>query len=124
MDERGFLKITGRLKDLIIRGGTNIYPAEVELLLKEHPKVGRVAVVGVPSQRWGEEVGAVVIPKSADDMPTAPELDEYCKANLAPYKRPRLWYFAKALPFTPTGKVQTFLLREAIAKGELMGERT
>ncbi len=74
MDERGFLKITGRLKDMIIRGGENIYPREIEILLEEHPKVDKAVVVGVPHEHWGEEVGALIIPKGPEDMPTAGEL--------------------------------------------------
>lgn len=125
MDERGFLKITGRLRDMIIRGGENIYPREIENLLLEHPKVGQVAVVGVPSQYWGEEVGAVIIPKSPDDMPTATELDKFCHDRLTHFKRPRLWYFTEEFPFTTgTLKLQKFKLSELIGKGQVKGERT
>ncbi|MBF7082843.1 AMP-binding protein [Desulfallas sp. Bu1-1] len=70
MDERGFLKITGRLKDIIIRGGENIYPAEIENLLKKHPKIANAVVVGVPDEYWGEQVGEIIIPKSPENRPT------------------------------------------------------
>jgi fatty-acyl-CoA synthase len=122
MDERGFLKITGRIKDLIIRGGENIYPREIENFLLEHPKIGNVAVIGVPDPYWGEQVGAVIIPKSLDDNPTSAELHDYCRANLAAYKTPRLWYFTNEFPNTETGKLQKFKLLESIKKGALKAE--
>ncbi len=124
MDERGFLKITGRLKDMIIRGGENIYPSEIEILLEEHPKVDKAVVVGVPHQYWGEEVAAVIIPKGAEDTPTAQELDEYCRTHLTHFKRPRLWSLVNELPYTLSGKLQKFKLRELIVNSELKVERT
>lgn len=119
MDARGYLKITGRLKDMIKRGGENIYPREIENLLLEHPKIANVAVVGIPDQHWGEQVGAVIIPKSMSDMPTPNDLHDYCRMHLAGYKTPRLWYYAKEFPWTETGKLQKFRLLELITKGEL-----
>ena len=80
MDERGFVKIKGRLKDMIIRGGENIYPAEIENLLHEHPKVGKATVLGVPDEYWGEQPVGIIIPKSPEDRPSIEELDEYCRA--------------------------------------------
>ncbi|MFJ5714754.1 AMP-binding protein [Neobacillus sp. NPDC093127] len=118
MDERGFIKIRGRLKDLIIRGGVNIYPIEVENLLKEHPKVENVSVVGLPDEYWGEQVAAIIIPKSPEKKPTEEELTEYCKANLASYKRPRFWFFVNEFPTTAAGKIQKFKLREIVLKDE------
>ena len=119
MDERGFIRITGRLKDMIIRGGENIYPREIENLLQEHSKISRVAVVGVPDPYWGEQVGAVIIPTSMDDLPTLDELLNYCRAHLASYKSPKQWYFVKEFPWTETGKLQKFKLVEAIKNGEI-----
>ena len=119
MDERGFLKISGRIKEVIIRGGENIYPREVENLLLEHPKVGSVAVVGIPDQYWGEQVNAVIIPKSSDDTPTPAELHDFCRAHLAGYKTPRTWFFVNDFPYTETGKLQKFKLVESIKKGDL-----
>ncbi|MCL4745517.1 MAG: AMP-binding protein [Burkholderiaceae bacterium] len=119
MDERGFIKITGRIKDMIIRGGENIYPREIENLLLEHPRISKVAVVGVPDTYWGEQVGAFVIPRSMDDPPTPEQLHDFCRANLAPYKTPKLWYFVKEFPWTETGKLQKFKLVESIKKGEV-----
>ena len=124
MDERGFLKITGRLKDMIIRGGENIYPREIENLLLEHPKVGQVAVVGVPHPTWGEEVAAVIIPKSSGNLPSPKELHDFCRANLTNFKTPRLWCFLNEYPYTQTGKRQNFKLREMIVSGELKCDRT
>jgi fatty-acyl-CoA synthase len=119
MDERGFIKIKGRLKDMIIRGGVNIYPGEVESLLRDHPKVADIAIVGMPDEYWGEQVTALVIPTSFDDLPTESELTEYCKANMASFKRPRNWYFIKEFPKTAAGKIQKFKLQEMVKNGEV-----
>ncbi|MBM4763789.1 AMP-binding protein [Bacillus sp. B15-48] len=112
MDERGFIKIKGRLKELIIRGGVNIYPSEIESLLKEHPLIQDVAVLGVPDEYWGEQVAAIVIPNSSKTPPKVEELEEYCKANMASFKRPRYWHFVDQFPQTAAGKIQKFKLRE------------
>jgi fatty-acyl-CoA synthase len=122
MDERGFLKITGRIKDLIKRGGEAIYPREIENLLLEHPKVANAAVVGIPDRYWGEQVAAVVIPKSPGDRPAVAELHDFCRANLASYKTPRIWCFTDVFAATETGKLQKFKLVESIVKGELAAE--
>lgn len=124
MDERGFVKVTGRLKDMIRRGGENIYPREIEGLLLEHPKVQNVVVLGMPSEQWGEEVAAVVTPHSTDDMPTPGELFEFCRANLTHFKTPRLWSITtRELPYTGAGKAQKFVIREIILNGEIEIER-
>jgi fatty-acyl-CoA synthase len=114
MDSRGFLKITGRIKDMIIRGGENVYPREIENLLLEHPGVAMAAIVGVPDAFWGEEVGAAILPKSREDPPSPSELHEFCRSRLAAYKTPRLWYFVDSFPFTETGKLQKFKLVQEI----------
>jgi fatty-acyl-CoA synthase len=114
MDDRGFLRIEGRIKDMIIRGGENIYPREIEELLFEHPKVADVAVIGVRDERWGEAVAAFVRPAEGE-APTAEELFAYCREHLAPYKTPRYWEFVDAFPQTASGKVQKFILRERFA---------
>jgi fatty-acyl-CoA synthase len=114
MDDRGFLRIAGRLKDMIIRGGENIYPREIEELLFEHPKVAEVAVIGVPDVTWGEQVAAFV--RSApSELPTPEELSTYCRTNLAPHKTPRYWEFVDEFPLTASGKVQKFVLRDRFA---------
>jgi fatty-acyl-CoA synthase len=122
MDERGFLKITGRIKDLIKRGGEAIYPREIENLLLEHPKVANAAVLGIPDRYWGEQVAAVIISRSPDEPPRAAELHDFCRANLASYKTPRIWCFTDAFAATETGKLQKFKLVESIIKGELAAE--
>jgi len=121
MDERGYLTITGRLKDMIIRGGENIYPREVEGTLAAHPSVSEVAVIGVPDAHWGEQVGAVVVPVNPAAPPTAEELKAFCRERITGFKAPSHWYFVDTLPTTPTGKIQKFVLRERIDNGELDG---
>jgi fatty-acyl-CoA synthase len=119
MDSRGFLKITARIKDMIIRGGENIYPREIENLLLEHPGVAMAAVVGVPDAYWGEQVAAAILPKSREAPPLPSELHEYCRSHLAAYKTPRIWYFVDSFPFTETGKLQKFKLVREITDGRL-----
>jgi fatty-acyl-CoA synthase len=119
MDGRGFVRITARIKDMIIRGGENIYPREIELLLLEDGRIANVAVIGVPDTKWGEQVGAVILPKSPSDAPDPAALFARCRAVLAGYKTPRFWYVVDALPITETGKLQKFKLVDAIRNGEL-----
>ncbi|MBV9093498.1 MAG: AMP-binding protein, partial [Streptosporangiaceae bacterium] len=116
MDERGYCRIEGRVKEMIIRGGENIYPREIELLLHAHPGVADVAVVGVPDDYWGEQVAAFVKPASGSRA-TPDELATYCRGRLAAHKTPRHWVFVDALPLTASGKVQKFVLREQFTSG-------
>ena len=118
MDDTGYVHIVGRLKDMIIRGGENISPREVEAALHTHPDVNDVQVVGVPSHRYGEEVMAWVRLR-AGAVVAAEELRLYCQARLAGYKVPRHWQFVDTFPMTVTGKVQKFRLRERAI--ELLG---
>jgi fatty-acyl-CoA synthase len=119
MDERGYLTITGRLKDMIIRGGENIYPREIEDVLSAHPAVSEVAVLGLADEKWGERVAAVVRPADPG-IPPAPEaLRAYCREHLAAYKAPVAWFFVSEYPVTPSGKIQKFRLREDIEAGKL-----
>ncbi len=111
MDERGYIRVEGRLKDMIIRGGENIYPREIEELLFSHRSVADVAVVGLPDQQWGEVVAAFVRP-AAGQAPTDGELFAFCREHLSPQKTPTHWFFVEAFPLTPSGKVQKFMLRE------------
>ena len=111
MDERGYCKIAGRLKDMIIRGGENIYPREIEQVLFAHPAVADVAVVGVPDATWGEQVAAFVRP-APGHTPDPHELVACCREHLAPHKTPRYWTMLQEFPLTPSGKVQKFVLRE------------
>jgi fatty-acyl-CoA synthase len=121
MDERGFLQITGRIKDLIKRGGEAIYPREIENLLLEHPQVASAAVVGIPDSYWGEQVVAVIIPKEPRCPPSPVELHDFCREHLASYKTPRIWCFTDAFDTTETGKLQKFKLVESILNGVLQG---
>ncbi len=120
MDDRGYLRITGRLKDMIIRGGMNLYPLEIEALLVNHPDVAQVSVVGVPNEKWGEVVGAVILTASGKAPPSPEELDLYCREHLAAHKAPSLWYFVDSFPTNATGKVQKFVLQEWIKSGVIV----
>jgi fatty-acyl-CoA synthase len=111
MDSRGFCYIEGRLTEMIIRGGENIYPREIEQLLFSHPAVADVAVVGLPDPKWGEQVAAFIRP-AAGCKPTAEELFNFCREHLASYKTPRYWEFVERFPMTASGKVQKFVLRD------------
>jgi fatty-acyl-CoA synthase len=113
MDERGYCRIEGRLTEMIIRGGENIYPREIETVLLEHPAVADVAVVGIPDERWGEQVAAFLRP-ATDTPPTHTELDTYCRERLASFKVPRLWQIVDAFPMTASGKIQKYALRDSI----------
>ena len=114
MDAQGYLRVEGRLKDMIIRGGENIYPREIEELLQAHPAVAEVAVVGKADPRWGETVAAVVRP-SPDTAPSEEELRAYCRDHLAAYKTPTTWLFVDALPLTASGKIRKNVLRDQLA---------
>ncbi|MFC4006966.1 AMP-binding protein [Nonomuraea purpurea] len=117
MDERGFIRVTGRLKDMIIRGGENIYPREIEELLLTHPGVSGAEVLGVPDEHWGEQVAVVLQLRPGPTR--AEELYRYCRENLAPFKAPRLWYLTEDFPVTASGKIQKYVLRRRIADGDL-----
>jgi fatty-acyl-CoA synthase len=111
MDERGYCTVEGRLKDMIIRGGENIYPREIEELLFGHEAVGDVAVVGIPDPKWGEVVAAFVRP-APGHTPSENELFSYVRERLAPQKAPIHWVFVEEFPLTPSGKIQKFVLRD------------
>lgn len=115
MDENGYCKITGRLKDMIIRGGENIYPREIEEFLYTNPKIKDVQVVGVPSRKYGEEVVAFVQLK-AGETATDEELKEFCKGKIARHKIPAFFLFVDEYPTTASGKIQKYKLREMATK--------
>jgi fatty-acyl-CoA synthase/long-chain acyl-CoA synthetase len=119
LDERGYLSVTGRLKELIIRGGENISPAEIESVLVDHEAVLEASVVGLPDERWGEIVAAAI--RIRDDVPDllVADIVDYVGRRLAPFKVPARWFVTDALPLTPTGKVRKFELRDAIMHGHL-----
>lgn len=116
MDERGYSRIEGRLKDMIIRGGENIYPREIEELLFQHPTVGDVAVVGVPDERMGEEVAAFLRPAPGAKL-DRDALFAYLREHLSPQKTPRHWIQVEEYPMTGSGKIQKFELRKAWVNG-------
>ncbi|WP_236582064.1 class I adenylate-forming enzyme family protein [Hydrogenophaga sp. BPS33] len=122
MDAAGYLRITGRLKDCIIRGGENIYPMEIEEVLRQHPAVQEVQVVGEADTQWGEVVAAVVQLNPGVARPTALDLYHHCSSRLAAYKLPVRWYCVDSFPTTSSGKIQKYALREQIAQGALKPE--
>lgn len=111
MDENGYCRITGRLKDMIIRGGENIYPREIEEFLYTHPKVLDVQVVGIPDSVYGEEVMAWIILKEGESA-TAAEIKNFCNGRISKHKIPRYIEFTESYPMTASGKIQKFKLRE------------
>ncbi len=119
MDAQGYCKITGRIKNMIIRGGENIYPREIEEFLYRHPKISDVQVYGVPDLKYGEQVMAAIKLKEGESC-TADEIREFCKGEIARYKVPRYVTFVESYPMTASGKIQKFKLREqAIADLDL-----
>ncbi len=112
-DEDGYVRIVDRKKDMVLRGGYNVYPRDVEEVLLRHPAVGQVAVIGVPDPQYGEEVCAVVVRDPAGGEVTEDELRSWSKEKLAAYKYPRRVVFVDALPLGPSGKV---LKRELVAE--------
>lgn len=115
MDENGYCKITGRIKQMIIRGGENIYPREIEEFLYTHPKISDIQVYGVPDRKYGEQVMAAVILKKGVEM-SEQEVRDFCHDRIANYKIPRYVKFVDAYPMTASGKIQKFKLREMAIK--------
>lgn len=116
MDADGCLRIEGRVKDVIIRGGENIYPREIEDVLFAHPAVAEASVVGIPDPTWGEVVAAFVRAVPGQPRPAVDELRAHCRQHLAPFKTPLYWKFVDEFPLTPSGKIQKFKLREEFAR--------
>jgi fatty-acyl-CoA synthase len=113
MDERGYFSVQGRIRDMIKRGGENIYPREIEGVLVEHPAVADAAVVGVPDPKWSEQPAAFIRLAEGTTV-TEAELVAHLRSHLAPHKTPRIWRFVDAFPLTPSGKVQKFVLRDQL----------
>jgi acyl-CoA synthetase (AMP-forming)/AMP-acid ligase II len=111
MDDDGYMRITGRLKDMIIRGGENIFPREIEDVLATHPAVGEAAVIGVPDREWGEQIAAVVRLRSGCTVDCS-ELEQFLRERIARHKIPRRWHFVDEFPLTPSGKIKKFVLRD------------
>jgi acyl-CoA synthetase (AMP-forming)/AMP-acid ligase II len=120
-DEEGNYRIRGRRNDLVVSGGENVYPAEIEAVLHDHPAVADAAVVGVPDERWGELVVAYVV--RSDDALDAAALEAHCHGHpmLAAYKRPRAYRFVDALPMTATGKKVHYQVRAQAAQDAAAG---
>lgn len=115
IDENGYFKVTGRIKDMIIRGGENIYPRELEEFIFTHPKVQNVQVVGIPDPKYGEQVLAAIHLKNGNQA-TAEEFIEFCKGKIARHKIPKYWEFVDEYPMTASGKIQKFKIKEAFEK--------
>ena len=115
IDDEGFCNIVGRIKDMVIRGGENIYPREVEEFLYRHPKIEEVQVFGIPDPRFGEELCAWIKPRTHEKL-TAEEIKEFCAGQIAHYKVPRHIKFVDSYPMTVTGKMQKFIMREEMAR--------
>jgi fatty-acyl-CoA synthase len=115
VDKNGYFKVTGRIKDMIIRGGENIYPRELEEFLFTHPKVANVQVVGLPDKKYGEQVLAAIQLKSGQTA-TPEEFVEYCKGKIARHKIPKYWEFVEGYPMTASGKIQKFKMKEMFEK--------
>ncbi|QIG54766.1 acyl--CoA ligase [Altererythrobacter sp. BO-6] len=118
MDERGYVRITGRVKEMIIRGGENLFPAEIEAALLEHPAIAEVAVAGVPDEKWGEIVAAFVRLADVVEKPDDAELRAFIRERLSPQKTPAHWVWVSEFPLTGSGKIKKFAMAEAFANGE------
>jgi len=115
MDENGYVTVVGRSKDMLIRGGENIYPKEIEDFLYQHEKIEDAQVIGVPDEKMGEEICAWVKLKANEQL-TEDELKAHCKEHISHYKVPRYIKFVDEYPMTVTGKIQKFAMREAMKK--------
>ncbi len=111
MDEDGYVRVVGRIKDMVIRGGENVYPREIEEFLYTHPQIADVQVIGVPDERYGEELMAWIVPRPGASL-TEEEVRDFCRGQIARFKIPRYVKFVDSFPMTVTGKVQKFKMRE------------
>lgn len=115
VDKNGYFKVTGRIKDMIIRGGENIYPREIEEFLYQHPKVVNVQVVGIPDKKYGEQVLAAIQLKNGQTA-TDEEFNEFCKGKIARHKIPKYWEFVDSYPMTASGKIQKYKMKETFSQ--------
>jgi fatty-acyl-CoA synthase len=115
LDAEGYCNIVGRIKDMVIRGGENVYPREIEEFLYGHPKIQDVQVIGVPDQKYGEEICAWVVPKPGVTL-TLDEVRAFCEGRIAHYKIPRYLKVVEGFPLTVTGKVQKYVMREEMKR--------
>ena len=116
MDERGYVRITGRVKDMIIRGGENMFPAEIENVLMEHPRIAEVAVVGIPDEKWGEVIGCFFRTENNESV-SVRTLHDFCRNRLSPQKTPTIWCRVDEFPMTGSRKIQKFVIRDRFLKG-------
>jgi len=116
MDARGYVRITGRVKEMIIRGGENLFPAEIENAMLEHEAIAEVAVVGIPDEKWGEQV-ACFLRGNGKPRPDDAALKAFIRERLSPQKTPAYWIWVDEWPLTGSGKIQKFKLREAYEQG-------
>ena len=114
MDEQGFVRVTGRVKDMIIRGGENHFPAEIEAVLVTHADVNQVAVIGLPDEKWGEIIAAFIL---SDTTPKVDSLKSHCRTHLSPQKTPSIWVQVPNFPLTGSGKVQKFTIKDQYLDG-------
>ena len=119
MDDEGYLNIVGRIKDMIIRGGENVYPREIEEFLYSHPQIQDVQVIGVPDEKYGEEIMAWIKVRDGAEALSADDVRAFCQGRIAHFKVPRYVHVTDEFPMTVTGKVQKFKMREAAI--ELLG---
>jgi fatty-acyl-CoA synthase len=122
VDDEGYFQIVGRIKDMLIRGGENIFPREIEDFLYTHPAVEQIEVIGVPDEKYGEEICAWIKLREGHKA-TADNIRAFCKGEIAHFKIPRYVRFVDSFPMTITGKVQKFVMREQMAKGLAGPER-
>jgi len=115
MDENGYFKVTGRIKDMIIRGGENIYPRELEEFILKNQNVMDVQIIGISDKKYGEQVLAVIQLK-ANQTASAEEFIEFCKGKIARHKIPKYWEFVDSYPMTASGKIQKFKMKEMFEK--------
>ena len=115
MDEDGYVNIGGRIKDMVIHGGENVYPREIEEFLYTNPKISDVQVIGVPDKKYGEEIMAWVKLKEGEKA-TSEELREFCRDKIAHFKIPRYFKFVDSFPMTVTGKIRKYVMREQSIK--------
>ena len=116
MDERGYIRITGRVKDMIIRGGENMFPAEIENVLLEHPTIAEVAVLGIPDDKWGEVIGCFFRTENNEGV-LARTLHDFCREHLSPQKTPTIWCHVEEFPMTGSRKIQKFVIRDQYLSG-------
>lgn len=117
MDHRGYVRITGRVKEMIIRGGENHFPVEIENVLLEHPLVAEVAVVGLPDEKWGEIISCFLRSEGGRVL-DASDLHRHCREHMSPQKTPTIWCQVSEYPLTGSGKIQKFTLRERFLAGD------